>query len=155
MKVILRENIENLGRIGDVVRVSAGYARNFLIPRNLVVLADEQKVKEIEHHKRVLDKKRAASKAIAEELAKKLSDQQITFTRKVGKGDKLFGSVTTADIAGELEKAGFTVDKSQVVLEENLKTIGVHPVTIKVQPEVTATVKVWVAKEEGSEPAAE
>ncbi|MCC7441207.1 MAG: 50S ribosomal protein L9 [Bdellovibrionales bacterium] len=150
MKVILRENVEHLGSIGDVVRVSAGYARNFLLPRRLVTIANEANVAEIEHNKRILEKKRAADRATAQGQAAKLSEQSLTFTRKVGKGDKLFGSVTAADIVAELGKAGFKVSKSQVVLDDALKTLGVHPITIKLQPEVTATVKVWVAKDESS-----
>ena len=148
MLVILRENIENLGTIGDLVKVSDGYARNFLIPRKLVVEANETKVREIEHHKRILEKKRLAQKQNAEELAAKIAEFSCTITRKVGKNDKLFGSVTASDIHEQLEKAGFTVSKTSIHLKESIKALGVHTVTVKVQPEVQATLKVWVAKEE-------
>ncbi|HTL12465.1 MAG TPA: 50S ribosomal protein L9 [Bdellovibrionota bacterium] len=155
MKVILRENVENLGQIGDVKNVSAGYARNFLLPRKLVVLADEANIKEMEHHRRTLEKKRAAARAGAEAIASKLSEQSLTFTRKVGKGDKLFGSVSASDIVAELVKAGFKVNKSMVQLDDTIKTLGVHPIAVKIQPEVVATVKVWVAKDEKASAAGE
>ena len=148
MLVILRENVENLGRIGDVVNVRDGYARNFLLPRNLVVAADEKNIQAIEHHKRSLEKKRLAQRASSEELAKKLSEFSCTISRKVGEHDKLFGSVSTSDIADAMKSAGYSVEKRAIHLEHPIKTLGVHPVEVKLEPEVTATVKVWVVKEE-------
>lgn len=148
MLVILKENVENLGRIGDVVNVTDGYARNFLLPRNLVVAADAKNIAEIEHHKRSLEKKRMAAKASAQELAKKLADYSCTLSRKVGEGDKLFGSVSTADIAEVLKKAGFPVERREIQLDQPIKTLGVHPVTIKLDADVETTLKVWVVKEE-------
>lgn len=148
MLVILRENVENLGRIGDAVRVSDGYARNFLLPRNLVVAASEKNMAEIEHFKKGLEKKREAQTAGAKELAKKLADFSCTISRKVGEHDRLFGSVTSGDVADALKKAGFDVEKRAIILDNAIKTLGVHPVTIRLQPEVTASVKVWVVKEE-------
>ncbi len=148
MLVILKENVENLGRIGDVVNVTDGYARNFLLPRSLVVAADEKNVAAIEHHKRSLEKKRMAAKASAQELAKKLADYSCTLSRKVGEGDKLFGSVSTADIADVLKKAGFPVERREIQLDQPIKTLGVHPVTVKLEAEVSTTLKVWVVKEE-------
>ena len=148
MLVILRENVENLGRIGDVVKVSDGYARNFLLPRKLVASADENNVAQIENHKKSLEKKRLAQRAGAQELAKKLGDFSCTITRKVGEGDKLFGSVSTNDIADALKKAGYSVERRSIQIDTPIKTLGVHPVTIKLEPEVAATVKVWVVKEE-------
>ncbi|OFZ83492.1 MAG: 50S ribosomal protein L9 [Bdellovibrionales bacterium RIFOXYD1_FULL_55_31] len=148
MLVILRENIENLGRIGDAVKVSDGYARNYLLPRNLVVAADEKNLAIIEHHKRSLEKKRLAQRASAEELAKKLNEFSCTITRKAGEHDKLFGSVNVGDIADALTAAGYSVEKRLIRLDNPIKSLGVHPVTIKLEPEVTATLKVWVVKEE-------
>lgn len=148
MQVILRENIENLGRTGDIVSVSDGYARNYLLPRNLVLIADPRNIAQIEHHKRDLEKKRQAQKQGAEETAKKLSEFSCTIHRKVGENDKLFGSVTAGDVAESLKKAGFEVSKNYIHLEAPIKSLGVHPVTVKLEPEVTATVKVWVVKEE-------
>ena len=147
MLVILRENVENLGRTGDVVKVSDGYARNFLLPRNLVVFADEKNVTYIEHHKRMLEKKRSAQKADAEALAKKLEEFSCTISRKVGENDRLFGSVTSSDVSDALKKAGFHVEKRTISLEFPIKALGVHPVTIRLEPEVSATLKVWVVKE--------
>lgn len=148
MLVILRENVENLGRIGDVVKVSDGYARNFLLPRKLVVSADETNVAQIEHHKKSLEKKRLAQKAGAEEVAKKLEEISLTLSRKVGASEKLFGSVSTADIADALKKAGYTVDRRWIQLDAPIKSLGVHQVIVRLEPEVSANVKVWVVKEE-------
>jgi large subunit ribosomal protein L9 len=148
MLVILRENIEHLGRIGDVVKVSDGYARNFLLPRKLVAQADENNVKAIEHQKKQLEKKRQAEKLGAEELAKKLSQFSCTFSRKVGEHDKLFGSVTASDIADSLKNNGLNVEKRVIQLSTPLKALGVHSVPIKLDHDVTATVSVTIVKEE-------
>ena len=148
MLVILRENVENLGRIGDVVKVSDGYARNFLLPRSLVVAADEKNVAAIAHQKRLLEKRSLAQKAGATELAKKLEEFSCTITRKVGEFDRLFGSVSSSDIADAFNKAGYKVEKRWIQLDGHIKSLGIHPVTIKLEPEVSATVKVWVVKEE-------
>jgi large subunit ribosomal protein L9 len=148
MQVILRENVENLGRIGDVVKVTDGYARNYLIPRNLVTIADEKNKAAIEHHKKSLERKRLALRSSSEELAKKIADFQVTIARKVGEHDKLFGSVSTADIAEGLKAGGFTIERRWILIEHPIKALGVHPVTIKLDTEVTATVKVWVVKDE-------
>lgn len=148
MQVILRENIENLGRVGDVVKVKDGYARNYLLPRKLVIPADPNNLKALEHHKRSLEKKRKAQVASSEELAKRLEGHSCTLSRRVGENDKLFGSVTTSDIVEELAKAGFKIEKRKVHLKEQIKTLGVHPVTIRLEPEVEATLKVWVVKQE-------
>jgi large subunit ribosomal protein L9 len=148
MLVVLRENIEHLGRIGDVVKVTDGYARNFLLPRGLVSAADEHNVALIEHHKKTLEKKRLAQKAVSQEVAAKLNEFSCTLKRKVGENDKLYGSVTSQDVADALKQAGFPVEKRQIEIEGHIKTLGVHPVTVRLEPEVTATVKVWVAKED-------
>jgi large subunit ribosomal protein L9 len=148
MLVILRENVENLGITGDLVKVSDGYARNFLLPRNLVVMADEKNVAAIEHNKRLLEKKRLAQRADDEALAKKLEQFSCTISRKVGDQDRIFGSVSTGDISAALKAGGFAVDKHSVVLDSPIKTLGVHTITIKLQPEISASLKVWVVKEE-------
>lgn len=147
MLVVLRETVANLGRIGDVVNVTDGYARNFLLPRNLVVAADEKNVAAIEHHKKSLEKKRLAQRSNYEALAKKLSDYSCTIARKVGEQDKLFGSVTSNDISDALKKAGYPIEKADVRMEGPIKTLGVHPIEIHLDQDVTATVKVWVVKE--------
>lgn len=148
MLVILRENVENLGRIGDLVNVSPGFARNYLLPRKLVAVADAGNVKMIENQKKVLEKKRQAARAASEELAKKMNDQSVTIARKVGENDKLFGSVSQTDIAEALKKAGHSVEKRMIILEAPIKALGVHTVTVKFDQDVTASVKVWIVKED-------
>jgi large subunit ribosomal protein L9 len=148
MLVILRENVENLGTIGDVVKVTDGYARNYLLPRKLVVAADENNLAYIEHHKKALEKKRLSQSAAAQDLAKKLGAFSTTLARKVGEGDKLFGSVTSTDLVEELKKAGFTVDKRAIQLDGGIKTLGTHSVNVKLQQDISATIKVIVTKEE-------
>jgi large subunit ribosomal protein L9 len=148
MLVILRENVENLGRTGEVVKVSDGYARNFLLPRNLVFAADEKSVTAIEHHKKQLEKKRQAQIAGAQDLAKKLESFSCTIARRVGEGDKLFGSVSNSDIADVLKKAGYQVEKRSIVMDAPIKALGVHTVTVKLESEVNAALKIWVVKEE-------
>lgn len=148
MLVILRENVENLGRIGDVVNVSAGFARNYLLPNRLVVVADEGNQKMIENQKKTLEKKRLAARAAFEDAAKKMADVSVTIARKVGENDKLFGSVTTTDIADALKKAGHSIEKRMITLDQPIKSLGVHDVAIAFEQGIEATVKVWVVKEE-------
>jgi large subunit ribosomal protein L9 len=148
MLVILKENVENLGRIGEVVKVTDGYARNFLIPRKMVVPANENNIAAIEHQKKMLEKKRKAEKLSAEELAKKISGFTCNISRKVGEKDKLFGSVSTNDIADALKSGGIEVEKRSIHIKEPIKSLGVHTVEVKLLPEVTTQLKVWVVKEE-------
>lgn len=147
MLVILKENVENLGRIGDVVKVSSGYARNFLIPRNLVAIADEANLAQVEHQKRMLEKKRAALKASATEQAKKLESFSCNILRKVGENDKIFGSITNGDIAAELKKGGFDIERRMITIDTPIKMVGVHKVSVKLMPEVEVELKVWVVAE--------
>lgn len=147
MLVILRENVSNLGKTGDVVRVSPGYARNFLLPKNLCVLANENNVSQIEHHKKLLEKKRLAERASAQEVANKLSEFSINISRKVSEQEKLFGSVTAQDVHEALEKGGFKVERRMIHLPHPIKSLGVHTVEIKLETDVMANVKVWVVKE--------
>jgi large subunit ribosomal protein L9 len=148
MLVILRENVENLGHIGDVVKVSDGYARNFLLPRKLVMIAEAKNVEAIEHQKKLLEKKRLAQQAVAREVAQKLEQVTCTIARKVGEHDKLFGSVSSTDIAAALKAAGYTVEKRAISLNAPIRALGLHSVTVKLDSEVTATVKVQVVKED-------
>jgi large subunit ribosomal protein L9 len=147
MLVILKENVENLGRIGDVVKVADGYARNFLIPNKKVVAANENNLSAIEHQKKMLEKKRAAEKLSAEEQAKKIAAFTCNISRKVGEKDKLFGSVTANDIADALKAGGIEIEKRLIHIKEPIKALGVHSVEIKLLPEVTTQLKVWVLKE--------
>jgi large subunit ribosomal protein L9 len=147
MLVILKENVENLGRIGDVVKVADGYARNFLIPNRKVVAASEKNLSAIEHQKKMLEKKRASEKLSAEETAKKIAGFTCNISRKTGEKDKLFGSVTANDIADSLKAGGIEVEKRSIHIPTPIKALGVHTVEIKLLPEVIANLKVWVVKE--------
>jgi large subunit ribosomal protein L9 len=147
MLVVLKENVENLGRIGEVVKVSDGYARNFLIPGKKVAPANENNLAQIEHQKKMLEKKRSAEKLSAEELAKKISGFTCNISRKTGEKDKLFGSVTTTDIADALKAGGISVEKRSIHMKDAIKALGVHTVEVRLLPEVTASLKVWVVKE--------
>jgi large subunit ribosomal protein L9 len=129
MLVVLKENVENLGRIGDVVKVSGGYARNFLIPGKKVVPASEDNL------------------AAVEQLAKKIAAFTCNISRKTGEKDKLFGSVTTGDIADALKAGGIEVEKRSIHMKDPIKALGVHTVEVILLPEVTANLKVWVVKE--------
>lgn len=148
MLVILKENIDNLGRVGDIVRVKPGYARNYLIPKNLVIVADEGNVKVLDHYKRGLEKKREQGQLKAQELAQKLQEFSCTISRKVGDQDKLYGSVTVSDIAEAFKTGGFEIAKASILLDSPIKALGVHAARVRVHPEVIANVKVWVVKEQ-------
>lgn len=147
MLVILRENVENLGHVGDIVKVSDGYARNFLLPRKLVVAANENNQAAIEHHRKTLEKKRQAQKAAAEDIAAKLGALTVSISRKVGENDKLFGSVSNSDIADAVKALGHTIDKRSIQIDQAIKALGTHSVSVKLAPEVTGTLKVLVVKE--------
>ena len=146
MKVILLDDIEKVGKLGDVIEVKRGYARNFLFPRNLAIEALDKNLKVLEARKRKREQKLASEKAEAEELAKKIGGMSCTIPVAAGEEDKLFGSVTTEHIAEFFNNEGIAIDKKQVHIEEPIKKLGVYPITIKVHPEVTATTKVWVVK---------
>ena len=147
MKVILQKDLDKKGTMGDIIDVSPGYARNYLIPRGLAKPAESSNIKELEHSKKVIQDKLNKEKREAEKIAEKLSAHSCTITRKVGEEDKLFGSVTTADIEEVLKKDGFDVDRKHIMLEEHIKALGVYTVPVKVYKDVTANLKVWVVKE--------
>ena len=147
MKIILKETLENLGTVGDVVAVKDGYGRNYLIPRGLAILADERDVKAVEHQKRALEKKRLRELAKAEDIAKALSGVQLVFRRKTSEHDQLFGSVTPMDIESGLQTKGFAISRKQVVLDHPIKALGEFPVTVKIQGSVKAKIKIVVERE--------
>ena len=147
MQIILQEDVEKLGRRGDVVMVKPGYARNFLLPKKLAVEATAGNLKAIERIRTSLAKKTATELEAARKQAELLNGVVLKFARKTGENDQMFGSVTSADIAEALAAQGFKIDKRQVQLGEPLKTIGEFPVTIKVFRDVTAQIKVMVEKE--------
>lgn len=147
MKVILREDVENLGRGGELVDVKPGYGRNFLLPRGLAVLANPKNVRELEHQKAVATAKAAKLKASAEAVAKRLAETPVTLKRKVGEQEKLYGSVTALDVVEALAARGLQIDRRQIDLPEPIKTVGDHDVSVKLHSEVVGKVKVTVEPE--------
>ena len=144
MKVVLRQDVDNLGDRGQVVNVAPGYARNFLLPRGLAFEASEGNKKRIENEQKAKLVRASAEKSEAQALATRLAAVHLTIKAKAGEGDKLFGSITTADLADALEKAGFAIDKRKIELEHPLKQLGFHSVAIRLHPEVHAEFKVTV-----------
>jgi large subunit ribosomal protein L9 len=147
MKVILREDVENLGKGGELVEVRAGYGRNFLIPRGLAVLANAKNVRDLDHQKKVAEAKAAKLKQSAEAVAKRLAETPVTLKRKVGEQDKLYGSVTAIDIAEALAARGLQLDRRAIDLAEPIKTVGDHEVPVKLHREVIGKVKLKVEAE--------
>ena len=152
MEVILKEDVANLGHRGDVVKVAEGYGRNFLLPRKLALQATASNKSVIEQMKASAVRRSASEKLVAESLAAQLNEVSLSFTRKSGENGHLFGSVTSADIAHELEAKGFEVDRRKIHLPEPIKAVGETSVAIRLHREVTAHVKVAVAAENVVEP---
>jgi large subunit ribosomal protein L9 len=146
MEVILRQAVENLGHPGDIVDVSAGFGRNYLVPRGLAYAATAGNKKRIEQEKQRLDAAESTRRASAQEIADKLAQVSLTFSARVGDEGKLFGSVTAADIAHQLEAQGFTIEKRQVDLHEPIRALGVYRVAVRLHADVKPEVKVWVIK---------
>ena len=151
MKVILKENVDKVGRMGDLVEVSSGYARNYLIPKKLAVAATEKNVRVLEHEKRLIAERQRKERKAAEGLAQQMREMSITIPVQTGEehpeeGAKIFGSVTSKDIVEALAKEGFTVDKRSVLLEKPIKELGTFMVPIKLHPEVTFEIRVWVVR---------
>ena len=144
MEVILKEDVNNLGHRGDVVKVAEGYGRNFLLPKKLAIEANAGNRAVIEQMKQSAVRKSAKEKESAEILVAQLNQVELVFTRKVGENDHLFGSVTSSEIAHEIEAKGFTIDRRKISLEEPLKQLGEFHIPVKLHREVTAHVKVTV-----------
>ena len=147
MKVILRQNTEGLGQIGEVVDVKDGYARNFLIPRKLAYVALKGNIKALEEEKKTLSKKREQELAAAETLAAELEKVSVTIPVQVGEEDRIFGSVTTQMITDALKEKGNEIDKRKIEIDEPIKALGIYSVSIKLHPSVNAKIKVWVVRE--------
>ncbi len=147
MQVILLENVPSLGKTGDLVKVSDGYGRNYLIPKKKAVLATDKSLKVIEHQKRQIQQRVDKTKKDAEKMAQRIETLSCTFARTVGESGKLFGSVTSMDIENYLKENGIEADRKKISLEEPIKNLGMFTVTIKLHPEVTAHLKVWVVQE--------
>jgi large subunit ribosomal protein L9 len=147
MEVILKEDVEKLGHRGDVVKVAEGYGRNFLLPRKLAIEATKGNRAVIEEMKASAQRRAVRDRADAEGLAKQLEAVKLTFLRKTGEHDHLFGSVTSSDIAGELEARGFTIDRRKIQLEDSIKNLGEFEVPVRLHRDVTGNVKVIVSRE--------
>ncbi len=147
MEVILREEIDNLGRRGDVVKVAAGYARNYLLPKRLAVAANDSNKKIVEQEKQAYLRRESKEIGDANDLAKMMATVEVTIAQKAGENDQLFGSVTAQDIAAALERAGYTIDRRKVNLADPIKSLGDYKVTVKLHREVSVELPVHVVKE--------
>jgi large subunit ribosomal protein L9 len=147
MEIILRQAVENLGKPGDVVKVKAGYARNYLLPHGFAYEATPGNLKRIQQERDRLDAAENERRGVAQGLAEKLEQVSLTFSARVGEEGKLFGSVTAADIAQQLEAQGFHLERRQIDLHEPIKALGVYRVPIRLHADVKPEVRVWVIKQ--------
>ncbi len=147
MEIILLEDIPSLGKIGDLVKVSDGYGRNYLIPNKLAIKATPKNRKRLEHEKRFAHDKTEKVKRDAEKLANRIEEFSCTITKPVGESGKLFGSVTSKEIEQQLNENGFQIDRKKIELEEPIKNLGVYTIPIRVHSEVTANLTRWVVRE--------
>jgi len=147
MQIILREDIPNLGRPGDVVKVRDGYARNFLLPRNLAIEANPKSIRAFEHQRRLALMRREAKKNEALKVKERLEALRINLTARAGEEGKLFGSVTNIDIERALREQNFEIERRKIMLAEPIKQLGEYTVPVKVDPEVEAILKITVAAE--------
>jgi len=144
MKIILKEDVVNLGKGGQVVKVKDGYARNFLIPRNMAVQATTKNINQLTHEQTMIQQGLSKRLKAAETMAERLKEISVTISRLVGENERLFGSVTTKDIEEALREEGVVMEKHNILLGEPIKALGVYHVPVKVHSSVTAEVKVWV-----------
>ena len=147
MKIILREDFEQLGKIGETVEVKRGFANNYLIPKKIAYPATKGYVRMVEEEIRQKEQRSNKEKIVAEQFAKKLENVSVTLAVSVGEGDKMFGSVTNQDIAENLMEQGYDIDRKKIVLDEPIKQLGIYSVPVKLHTEVEAQIKVWVVKE--------
>ncbi len=148
MKVILTENVDAVGQIGDLVNVAPGFARNFLFPKNLAMEATGKNIRELEHKKRLLAQKREKIRQEMLSLAERLNQVVIKMSRKVSEEDKLYGSVSATDIAKALEDRGFEIQRKAIIMEQPIKQLGEETVQIRVDAQITANIRVVIEKEE-------
>jgi large subunit ribosomal protein L9 len=147
VKVILKQKVADLGDVGDVVTVADGYARNYLMPRDMATRADKAKVKQLEHERRMIKAREDKVLKDARELASKIDEASCTISARAGDEDKLFGSVSEAEIVQALQEMGIETDKKNVELEEHIKELGVYSVPINLGKGITARLKLWVVRE--------
>lgn len=151
MEIILKEDVPNVGHTGDVVKVKPGFARNYLFPRGLAVVADRKSVSELEHQKRILAEKRERERQSSQSAAETLNQLRLVITARAGEEGKLFGSVTNLDIERSLSEAGHSVDRRRIRLSEPIKSLGEHKVTIRLAAGVDATITVAVEPDKVTE----
>ena len=149
MEVILREHVDNLGRRGEVVKVAAGYARNYLLPRKLALAVTDNNKRQIEREKKVAEVRDAEEKSQADAIAQRLGQLEIEIARRVGENETLYGSVTSADIAQALQAKGFEIDKRRIQLHDPLKALGETMVPVRIHRDVIGQVKVKVVPQQG------
>jgi large subunit ribosomal protein L9 len=147
MKVILRRDHESLGKIGEMVDVKKGYARNYLLPRGIAYLALKGNIQALEEEKKSVEKRSIQELKAAEKLASELESVSVTIPVQVGEEDKIFGTVTTQMIADALKEKGHDIDKRKIEIEEQIKALGIYGVNVKLHPNVSAKIKVWVVRE--------
>lgn len=148
MKIVLTQDRDALGLEGDIVDVANGYARNYLIPKGIALEANKQNIKLMEMQKKKIEAKRFKAREDAEKVKEKMADVVITISQKAGEMNKLYGSVTSMDIAGQLEKQGIAIDRRKIALDKPIKTLGEFDVPVKLYPEVTGSIKVVVIPKE-------
>ncbi len=147
MKVILKDDVKNIGNMGQIVDVADGYGRNYLVPKGLAVEANIKNIKSLEHAKRVIQEKAKKVRNQAQELSNKISTVSLVMKDKAGEEGKLFGTVTTMDIAESLKSQGIEIDKKKISLDEPIKRLGSYAVNIKIHPEVTTQINLQVVEE--------
>lgn len=148
VKLILRQSVPSVGEAGEIISVKPGFARNYLIPQGMAIIATEAKIKEVAHHKRVVEEKLAKELKDLQAVQKKVEALDLVIKRKVGEEGKLFGSVTSAQLAELLAENGFEIDRRRIELAEPIKTAGEHSFGVKLHRDLTAQVKVTVSAEE-------
>lgn len=144
MKIILSEDVPDLGAMGELVDVKPGYARNFLLPRNLAVPATTKNLRRLEHEKRVIQQRVAKAQAEAETLKGRIESLSVTIAKQVGEEDKIFGSVTSKEIEESMREEGIRVDRKCILLDEPIRALGVYPITVRLHRDVSAKLKIWV-----------
>jgi len=147
MKVVLKDDVKNLGKMGQIADVADGFARNYLLPRGLAIEANTKNVKSMEHEKRIIQEKAKKIRNSALDLSQKISAMTLVIKAKAGEEGKLFGAVTTMDIAEQMKNEGVEIDKKRIFLDEPIKRLGTYSVSVKVHPEVSTQLNVQVVEE--------
>jgi large subunit ribosomal protein L9 len=147
MKVVLKDDVKNIGKMGQIIDVADGYARNYLVPKGLAIEANTKNIKSLEHQKRIIQDNAKKIKVSAQDLSNKISTITLVIKAKSGDEGKLFGSVTTMDIAELLQKEGIEIDKKKISLDEPIKRLGAYAVNVKIHPEISTQLNVQVVEE--------